>query len=408
MSKTTWVAVLLLVGTNAAWFLSTTRDDAATAVEQEADTLDLEQTITELQDEVARLRRAEPVLLGNTPEATPPTVSPANGPPATEGETRSEAVKPQTEAARKAAAKDAATQKAYAAALARSKEILRKIMQVEDPGLRAEGLRELSEALASDDPHLVEYALSSLYSLRKVAFDRSAFQQIVSQHLQSENGGIRRSALYAMHAVDPDAADPRVAIHSGEDPDPIVRQHTARLIALYGGPKLAGEAADVVVKLLGDENEKVRRGTLRGIANSQVTPAIEKRLIEMAATPQHSHEAVYFGLSQIQEKSRPVVDALFAHLEDENQNTRGRAHWGLQRGVRKDQQHYVATQYAERLGKFFSPKTRKEALQLIVRYGDDRIAPQLERFAENDLLDEATRTLARKAAAYLIEKKPAR
>ena len=187
-----------------------------------------------------------------------------------------------------------------------------------------------------------------------------------------------------------------------------MRQHTARLISLYGGAKLEGEAAETIVKLLGDENHNVRRGTLRGISNAQVTPAIEKQLIEMAGTKEHGHEAVYFGLSQIQHKSRDVVDALLGHLENENRNMRGRAHWGLQRGVAKEQQHYVATQYAERLGKFVNPKTHKEALQLIVRYGDDRLAPQLERFSENDLVDEKTRELARKAAQYLIEKKPAR
>lgn len=412
MTRFTWFVLFLLVASNAAWVLS--RDDpkgddgtdTTDGTFSDAETVDLERTVADLQDEVARLRGAEPVLLGAGEAERAQDAAPDVADAAATGAAKTDAA---AHAAKRAAvAKDVARKKAYAAALATAKEMLRKVMQVEDAGLRAEGLREITAALQGDDKELIEYTLSTLYSLRDATFDKSAFQGLVREHLESEDGGIRRSALYALHAVDPEGADVRTAWASANDPDPRVRTHSAKLMSLYGGPELGPESTQAVVQLLEDESLLVRRGTLRGLSNTHVTPDLEQKLIELAADPKMRRETVEFALSQLREKSRTVVDALFAHLEDGNTKVRQRAHWGLQRGVRKSEQHYVATKYAERLGKFVNPKSQREAMQLIARYGDDRLAPQLERFAENELVDEKVRALARKAAEYLLNKKAAR
>ena len=66
MTRTAWLLALLLLGTNAAWIVVWQAEeqpeaaDALTGLEQE-------QTIATLQDEIAELRRAEPVLVGVSP-----------------------------------------------------------------------------------------------------------------------------------------------------------------------------------------------------------------------------------------------------------------------------------------------------------------------------------------------------
>ena len=51
-----------------------------------------------------------------------------------------------------------------------------------------------------------------------------------------------------------------------------------------------------------------------------------------------------------------------------------------------------------------NPNSHREALKLIVRFGDSSLAPDLQRFAENDLVDPEVRKLAARAASYLDTK----
>jgi len=46
-----------------------------------------------------------------------------------------------------------------------------------------------------------------------------------------------------------------------------------------------------------------------------MTPELERRLLEMSVQGDERGDAVYFGLSQMKDKSRPVVDALLTCLE---------------------------------------------------------------------------------------------
>ncbi len=405
MSKTGWIAVVLLCASNAAWLVMWLggRDEADVAPPT---TIELEETIDELQDEIARLKQADPVLIGS---ASAPAVTPAEETaPATSPGTTPPPKPADDEAARTAAERARAETDRRNAAVAAATAMLRKVMQVEDPAQRAEGLREIGEALEGTDEMLIEYTLSALFSLRDAEVDKSIFQQVVQEHLRSQNGGIRRSALYALFSVEKENADLRVAIESAKDPAPVVRQHSARLLGLYGGRAIAGEAADAVVALLADENPRVRLGTLHGLSGLKVTPAVERKLIELSSASGQDPRVVYKALGELREKSGDVVEALFTGLDHEDRHVRLRAHQGLQRSVQKNEERAVAAGYAGRLEKFVNPKSQREALKLIVRYGDDGLAPQLDRFAENEMVDAGVRELAQKAADYLRQKKPAR
>ena len=396
MTRTAWWLLALLVATNVAWFLHDDAGEPETPLFDE-DAEALEREVSQLKAQLAEHERTIPVL--EAQGAPEPADEPANGEASND-----ERAKRAAAAQRAAVEKDRAAQKAYEEAAQQATAMLRKVMQVEDPALREEGLAELADALTSTNTRLVEYALSALHSLRDVDVDKSRFIALVRDQLDSEHGGIRRSALYAMAAVDPEGFDRTRLLRSAEDSDARVRGHTARLLALTGNKTFEGEDARVVLGLLDDENAHVRKGTIRGLDGATITPALEAKLIEMATSSSERGDAIYFGLSKLPNKSRAVVDALLTHLEDDDHNIRGRAHWGLQRNIAEGQQLYVAQQYAKRLGKFVNPRSHREALKLIVRYGDSSLAPDLQRFAENELVDPDVRKLAAKAASYLDAK----
>lgn len=410
MSRATWIALSLLVVTNAvwaaAWFGQGDESESVFGVE--------EAYVAKLKERVEELRtRAETAEQRAGPGGG--ALEPAEGVTGTddpvaveEPEAKRLAEAAKAKQAQAQAQKDAERAKAYAAARKQVMATLHKAMQVEDAALRAEGVAEIAAALGGDDPYVVEYMLGGLWTMKELDIDRAYFARLVEAHLDSENPGIRRSSLYAMYAMDPENPDLRLALASATDTADTVRHHAGRLIALYTGKKLEGEAAEAMAELLADENVNVRRGTVRGLTGAKLTPEIEDRLIEMAKRPAERHDAVYFGLSTVDNKSRKVVDTLFTYLTDENHNTRGRAHWGLQRGVPKAEQPYVARRYAEHLTKFVNPKSHQQALQLIAKYGDDSVVPKLEQFAANEMVDPKVRALAERAADYVRKKKPDR
>ena len=410
MNKAAWVAVFLLLASNAAWsivWLSKQDDPATSGAADEAvvDRAVLEQTILQLEGEVERLRQSDPILAGRADEGT---VAPQDGAtPAPDGSASADAKAREAKAAaERALAARKADQAATEVAMEKARAMLKKVMQVQDPGLRQEGLREIADALRGEDAKLIEMTLSVLHSLRTLEkIDRTVFRKLVLEHMDSEHAGVRRSAFYALHATDPESADLRVALKSVDDPAVIVRGHASKLLSMYGNATIEGEAADAVVRLLGDESAHVQRGTLRGLAGTTVAPEVEDKLIEMAAGSPHRREVVS-GLGALNRKSRKVVDALFTHLEDEDHRIRSHAHRGLQRGVDKELQPYVAQRYAGHLEKFLNPRSHQEALRVIARYGDAGLAPQLERFAENELVDPKVREMAHKVATHLAQKKP--
>ena len=83
---------------------------------------------------------------------------------------------------------------------------------------------------------------------------------------------------------------------------------------------------------------------------------------------------------------------------------RAQAHRGLQRGIRDEDKPYVAQGYAKHLETFINPRSHREALKIIARFGDAGLAPQIEDFAANDLVDAEVREMAAKMAEYLRRK----
>lgn len=408
MNRAAGLAILLVLS-NAAWLVAWLGDDGRSA-DVAPDRGELEETIDGLRAEVAQLRSEGASDAPQAPsdaafgiDSEGPELVAGGRKPDPEVEER-EAARLSAEEREAAEAARAKERQAHAEARAKATAMLEKIMQVKDPGLRQEGLRDLEAALAGTDPLMTEYALGALWAMRDLQMDRSAFRSTVLDLLDSEHAGIRRSALYALHATGAVEGDLRFVLEGAKDEDPVVRRHAARILRAYTEGRFAGEAGEALTALLGDEDATVRKGTLRGLWNARVTPEAEAKLIEIASRPTERYDAVYHGLSTLENKSRRVVDVLFECLEDDNHQLRARAHWGLQRGLSEDVQTYVARRYVDHLEKFLNPKSHGEALKVIARYGDASLVADLERFAGNDMIDERVRQWAHKVAEHLRSK----
>ena len=411
MTRTAWIAIVLLLASNGAWFALTVGDEEP-AADPFFTTEALEAEVAELQDEVRRLRAGGmppdlgPGLVG-TGGASAAATSAESGAGGDSGAPSGAGRAPGSDGAAVSAAEEArkaAERKHQEQTLETIKATLQKIMQVKDPALRREGLAELAAGLESTDAMLVEYSLSALHSLRTTEIERGVFRGAVLDLLESENGGIRRAALYALHSTGAQPGDLARTLQGAADEDPVVRQHVARVLRLHNGGAFEGDSAKALAALLRDDTLDVRRGTVRALYGVELPESAEQALVEMASRPAERYEAVQHGLSVAKNKSRGVIDALFTHLEDENGRVRQRAHWGLQRSIPDENKPYVARRYAEHLEKFVNPKTHQEALKLIARFGDASLAPQLDRFADNELVDARVRDMAARAAEYLRSK----
>ena len=410
MTRTAWIAIVLLLASNAAWWFTRQGDGYRRMAEADARN-ENERVIDELRAEVAQLRsvpgpaaEAEPAGPGLMGTGTAPM------PEAPEDESAPDSTpEPQDDAAKKAAKaaeaeRKAALRKIQLEALAEVKAILAKVMQVKDPAVRQEGLNELTAALGSSNTTLVEYSLSALHSMRGVEVDKSVFRDTVLDLVTSDSPGVRRAALYALHSTGAKAGDARFALAGADDEHPLVRMHAVRVLRLYNGGTFDGPAGEALARLLRDEHDHVRKGTVRGLKGATLSEGAEKALVELASNPKDRRDAVQHGLSQLKDKSRRVVDALFTHLSDEDHQIRSHAHQGLQRGIPDAQKPYVAKRYADHLDKFLNPKSHTEALRIIAKFGDASVAPQLDRFADNELVDARVREFARRAADHVRNK----
>jgi len=400
LTRTAWTLLLLLAASNAVWF--TRQPERSGTPAPDAGTY--EQTIARLERKVRQMEAATvaeaaaPELVGSAgARAAPPSPEHAPGPTSPAGE-----VAPPAETAAQGTQRGERTHQEKV--LDQVKATLRKVLQVEDAALRREGLAELESGLRSTDPTLVEYSLSALHSMRVEGVDRSVFRGQVLDLLQAEDAGIRRAALYALHSTGVRPDDMRHALAGAHDESPLVRQHVARVLRLYNHGDFTGEAETALVALLADPNRDVRRGTLRAVSDLGITEPVETALLALAKRPEDRQEAVTYGLSRVKDKSRRVIDSLFTYLDDENAHVRQRAHWGLQHGTRSEDAPYVARGYADHLERFLTPKAQQEALRVIARFGDARLMPQVERFADNTLVETRVRALAGKVVEHLRQK----
>ena len=397
MRATTFALLGLLVACNLAWY-------AAWRSRGDVDVRGPERE--RLEEEVARLsaRLAEvearpadtPDVRGTSPEA--PSLQGRDDARAVQAEQRARDEERRTAARREA---EAARRRQAEADQQTLDRIRKQIQQIRDPRLREEGLQAVVALLAGDDPRWAGGALQLLIEARDTKLDPTRFRPLILAQLDSPDASVRTRALYALHNIAPEKGDLAYALRAVDDPSPRVRASASHLLHIYSGGTLEGEAAEGVLRLLHQEEPNARKEAMRGIWGATVTPEIQARLVEIAQNPAERSDAVYFGLSTLNNKSREVVAFLVEALQDPNGNISHRARWGLGQGIPEENGAFLAAALAEKLETLADRQTQLEMIALIERHGNADQVSRLRAFADNELASEVARQAAERAIQRL-------
>ncbi len=286
--------------------------------------------------------------------------------------------------------------------LAKAQEWAEGVSQLADPARRAAALDAIDAALRSADPDARIAACRALARLGDVKFDKGALRAPVLAIAREASGEERVTALYALYATEHRPEDLELALALVDDPSERAQQAASHLLFLHSGGELTGRVGDAVLRLFENEEVHTLREVLRGLWGARVSPAIEARLLALSEPKSPSrHDAIYFGLSTLQDKSRAVVDRLVAVLADPDPNDWSRALWGLGHGVPAEHGHVVVAAMHALFEARTDAGTQADALLLVGQYGGADDAAWLHAIAADERRPEHVRTAARRALAQL-------
>ena len=363
--------VLLLLGSNLAWWLGTSAAvgtappitqpavDVAPSPAQDMERTRLQQELERAKARIGELERA-PV---RTP--TPVTASPPN---------------PGLAAARALAERQQRTE-------ALAQQWTEAALQTRDPAQRTAALASIRDALLRNaSPEEVTAALRSLARLRELDYDKASYRELVLPQLRADDAAVRAAALYALFNTAPQPADVPQLLAMVRDPSPEVRARLAHAIVLFEQGELGSESAGAVMQLLTDADPQVRRGVLSSLSGASVDERISTYYLDLARDAGQRHDAIYFGLSTFTNKSPAIVAALVEAMNDQDPEIAERAAWGLGHGVPAEADGVVADAFLGRLETRFGSQAIDEALLMLQRHGSARHVPALEAYAARPAL----------------------
>lgn len=272
-------------------------------------------------------------------------------------------------------------------------------LQVRDAELRKTSMASILEALTADREELQDAGLTALLRVREVAFDRAPYAAAVRALAKSRRGGARVQALYGLANTRAEATDADLQLLLDalqETPDAALFGSASHLLTMFAEMDLTGPAGDAALALFKDGKADTRE-VLRGMWGARVSPALAAHVIELAKKgSRHRHDAIYFGLSTYNNKSIPVVEALFEACEDPDPNNSGRARWGLTYGVAEEARGRVADYMLLLFEARHARDVREDCLRSLATYADTSHLPKLRELAGLELLgDEVTGKLRR-------------
>ena len=275
-------------------------------------------------------------------------------------------------------------------------------MQLQDAEKRDAAIAAIRDALASDDPARVTAALVAVPQIAKLNYDKAPVRELVLRHAASADAGVRAAFPFALlNAGGPQPSDVEIVLGLTADASAPVRGNAGRSLVFFTKHDLTGAAGDRVLALLDDPDRQVRRDVLGSIWGAKVSPGIEARLLDMFRSDdrQVRHDAFYFGLSTLREKSPAVVGACVAAMQSSDHELQWRARWGLSQGVPDEQRGTVGDAYLSLLSARSDAQLEQDAFQWLRRHGTAAHAEGLETLATNPLVSEATQKAARETAA---------
>ncbi len=374
MSKTGWLLVLLLVGSNVAWLL-------------------LVQRKSEPETFVA-VKGTTVVVSTGTTQSTLPTVPDTPDPPEpVEPPVVKPDVKPKTTSSGAPSPGEA-----FKAA----KPLIDAIRQGFNAPQRKAALDSIRSALTGDAPLEKLTALSALSRLGGVKFDVTGLREPILNCVSSSDDPYTiRTALYALSHTDrrPEDLDRVIAQMKSEKRQ--LRQALGLLIVTFADRKVTGKAAQAILVLLDDENASVMKGAINAFEGAEIQADVEARLLELARTKRHRAYTVRFALSRLAKKSAAVVDELIAAAGDPDSTLHRWAVRGLRHGVAASARPRVVATCLQVFHANPDPKTRDDCLETLRLAGDEKMLPDLEKIIADAGITPALRQIAERIAAKL-------
>jgi hypothetical protein len=373
MSKTAWLLVLLLIGSNVVWLLLANDDDPV--VQRGADTA------------------SQPP----GPAAPPPATEPAQAPPATQPEPAEEDPVEPPPMEPPARAKPSPTQ-----AWKLAQPWIDAVRQTADPERRATARAEMRAALGGDDPLRKLTALSALSRLGGVQFDTTGLRGPILKCVEeADDPFATKTALYALYHADREPEDLDRVIGMLGTKDWKQRSNLAGLVVAFADKQVTGKVADAVLELLADRNARVLKSTLNALERATVSPAVETRLLELAQTKEYRLYTIRFALSRLMVKSDRVVEALLAATRDGDAKLHRWAVRGLREGAPAADRGRIVAAALDLFRRNTNPAVQIDCLRTVRDVGDAKVLPQLEKMADDRAVAENVRDEARAVIAAL-------
>jgi len=238
---------------------------------------------------------------------------------------------------------------------------------------RSTALEQIRTALTGPDREQRKAALVAIAKTGDVNFDKASLRPFILPIIEKAQGDELMCALYALYQTDRHPDDLSLVQAAWAKRSPEVDESLGHLLFLFGDKKIDGKSAEIILELLDSLNERTQNATLRGLWGAKVNDKVAAKLIQMSDDPKLRHDAIYFGLSTLEDKSDPVLDALIKALPDEE----WRALWGLGFGVPRKSQRKVAEAILELHNSRTDPKVRKDCARLVRKYGGEELASKL-------------------------------
>jgi hypothetical protein len=259
-----------------------------------------------------------------------------------------------------------------------------------DPYRREQGLEIIRNGLRSGNEIEVLAGLQAFLGVLKVDFDRAPFRELVEPHLKAKDGWTRRNAWYALYNTGPEEGDLERVRLLADDPSREVRQSAAHLITMYEEGDLTGESGGLILYMLLEGDQAMRREVMRGIWGGNFSPGLEAKVIELSRSGDEAerHDAIYFALSTQANKSAGSVRRLIEVLGDPRWDNVDRAAWGLQRGVAPELAPMIASAAILMLEADSPERAWRYGLELLQRYAGPEQLDAIEALATREDLPD--------------------
>jgi HEAT repeat protein len=269
-----------------------------------------------------------------------------------------------------------------------------QLVQPHDPKLRRLASGKVVQMLK--EPATISTALEALLDAHEGSFDRAPFVPLVRPLLKSTDADVRALALSTLATFRNDAIDAATLAAAAGDQSRVVRRAVAESLLRVDPKATQSPTSPTIEKLLVDSDPEVVRAMVRSVWGRPLTAAAESTLLDLSHHPQHSYDAVYYGLS-----TRPLIRKAVAErlieLAFNSKEHSGRAIWGLtHHKAAEEARDLIVDALIKVVDDFSDGYDRRNAIYGLGRLGTPRARQRLQKIVEAPDESDFSKTQASK------------